>query len=111
MSDLIEVNCAACDKVLEIFEDAEGFDCPYCGASNVFVDEDEEEETIESVMATMDDPLVLGQSIITSWCGRHEEILEHAWAKDRIIGVRLFCLSCWPSQRPKYPIIHVRREK
>ncbi|KKL49808.1 hypothetical protein LCGC14_2311840, partial [marine sediment metagenome] len=30
MSDLIEVNCAACDEIVEVFDDSEKFNCPYC---------------------------------------------------------------------------------
>ena len=113
MNNLINVNCAACNEELEIFDNDEGFDCPYCGAKNIFVEEGAEEEEIVAITATTDDPLVLGRSIIMSWCGKHEEAeaTEHAWATDTIIGCRLFCLICWPSRMPKHPIRHIRREK
>ncbi len=114
MSDLIEVNCAACDEIVEVFDDSEKFNCPYCRVDNVFIDEsaDEDiEEEIKEIITTTDEPLVLGRSIIMSWCGRHEETLEHAWATDSIAGCRLFCLICWPSLMPKRPIRHIRREK
>ena len=110
MTDLIEVNCAACDEIIEVFDDSEGFNCPYCHTNNVFVDDDDtEEEEVEEITVTTDDPLVLGRSIIISWCRRHKTT-EHVWSSNKIIGVRLFCLSCWPSAMPKRPIRHLRRE-
>ena len=111
MSDLIEVNCAACDEIIEVFSDSEGFNCPYCHTDNVFVDDDDIEEEIEEIVVTTDDPLVLGRSIIASWCSRHIATTEQVWSSDRIAGARLFCLSCWPSQMPKRPIRHVKKER
>ncbi len=111
MTNLIDVHCAACDEIIEVFDESEEFNCPYCHTNNVFVDDDEAEEEVEDIIVTTDDALVLGRSIITSWCKRHDETTEHVWSSDKIIGIRLFCLSCWPSKMPKRPIRHIRREK
>lgn len=97
--ELIEVNCAGCDEVVECFNDDEGFDCPYCKVANVFVESEddelpEEEEHWEFTFAG--DTLIPGVSITWSHCRKHERSTDHIWT-----GARLRCVICWPSWKPK----------
>lgn len=114
MTELILVDCATCGEEIEIFEDDSEFNCPYCKSQNVLIDasdEAEAEEEIPEQIVSDKTPLTLNRSIITSWCSRHKEAIDHSWMHDSRVGPRLFCLECWPSQVPKAPIRHVKEER
>lgn len=96
---LIEANCVECDKIVECFDDDAEFQCPYCNTVNVFVDEDEEIEEMDDeweIVEKGSTNLKPNVSILWTWCSRHEQPLDHLWT-----GLRLRCLTCWPSYKPK----------
>jgi hypothetical protein len=105
--ELIEVNCAECEELVECFDDDEGFDCPYCGTRNIFVDSEDddipEEDDEWELVENFEDILKPGVSILWTWCRRHPSdngrqgrATDHLWT-----GQRLRCLICWPSWKPK----------
>lgn len=106
---VVEVACATCYEEVEIFEDDEEFVCPYCNQVNLLVDPDEVEEEEQEEVETDSTILVLGRSILTTWCSRHKEATEHAWTTHPRTGTKLMCLTCWPSKMPKAPIRHVKK--
>ena len=98
--ELLEVNCAECEELVEVFDDDTEFQCPYCNVVNIFVDDENDEikelddkwEVVEKGITDLK-PNV---SILWIWCSRHEQSLDHLWT-----GLRLRCLTCWPSYKPK----------
>ena len=109
LDNVVEVSCATCYEEVEVFEDDEEFSCPYCGQMNILVDEAAEEEDLEDEI-TDSTILVLGRSILATWCSRHKETTEHVWTRHSRTGQKLMCLICWPSKMPKNPIRHVKEE-
>ena len=110
--NVVIVECAYCGEEEEIFEDATEFNCPYCKETCYLVEEGEDppEENLAPEVR-YNNELVLGRSIVESWCSKHKEKTEHGWITSRRFGQRLACLICWPSERPKSPIYHRKKEE